>query len=86
MGIDDQGNPFTPSPDPLLEELQGYVKDVKLGDTELKADLLKPILSNEKIFAVNLYEIGLGSKIEGMFKEMIASSGAVRETLKKYLQ
>lgn len=86
MGIDDQGNPFTPSPDPLLEELQGYVKDVKLGDTELKADLLKPILSNEKIFAVNLYEIGLGSKIEGMFKEMIASRGAVRETLKKYLQ
>ncbi len=86
MGIDDQGNPFTPSPDPLLEELQGYVKDVKLGDTELKADLLKPILSNEKIFAVNLYEIGLGSKIEGMFKEMIAFSGAVRETLKKYLQ
>lgn len=85
MGIDDEGNPFTPSPDPLLEELQGYVKDVKLGDTELKADLLKPILSNEKIFAVNLYEVGLGEKIEGMFKELIAGKGAVRETLKKYL-
>lgn len=85
MGIDDDGNPFTPSPDPLLEELQGYVKDVKLGDTELKKDLLKPILSNDKIFAVNLYEVGLGEKIEGMFLELIAGKGAVRETLKKYV-
>lgn len=85
MGIDDRGNPFTPSPDPLLEELQGYLKDVKLGDTELKNDLLKPILSNEKIFAVNLYEAGLGERIEGMFRELIAGKGAVRETLKKYL-
>lgn len=85
MGIDDNGNPFTPSPDPLLEELQGYLKDVKLGDTELKKDILKPILSNDKIFAVNLYQVGLGEKIEGMFKELIAEKGAVRKTLKKYL-
>ncbi len=85
MGIDDQGNPFTPSSDPLLEELQGYVKEVKLGDKDLKKDLLKPILSNDKIFAVNLYEVGLGETIEGMFLELIAGPGAVRETLKKYL-
>lgn len=85
MGIDDQGNPFTPSPDPLLEELQGYVKNVKLGDKDIRKDTLRPILSNEKIFAVNLYEVGLGEKIEGMFTELIAGKGAVRETLKKYL-
>ncbi|MBH1941148.1 mannitol dehydrogenase family protein [Mobilitalea sibirica] len=85
MGIDDNGNEFTPSPDPLLSELQGFVKNVKLGDTNLDKDLLKPILSNDKIFAVNLYEVGLGEKIEGMFKELIADKGAVRETLKKYL-
>ncbi|HPU62576.1 MAG TPA: mannitol dehydrogenase family protein [Mobilitalea sp.] len=85
MGIDDQGSQFALSPDPLLEELQGYLKDVKLGDTELKKDILKPILSNDKIFAVNLYEVGLGEKIEGMFKELIAEKGAVRKTLKKYL-
>lgn len=85
MGIDDQGNPFMPSPDPLLKELQGYIEGVKLGDKNFKKDLLKPILSNEKIFAVNLYEVGLGEKIEGMFGELIAGKGAVRETLKKYL-
>lgn len=84
MGINDEGNEFTPSPDPMLAELQGYVKDIKLGDT-MPADVLKPILSNQKIFAVDLYQIGLGEKIEGMFQEMIAGTGAVRATLKKYL-
>jgi fructuronate reductase len=85
MGIDDEGNPFTPSPDPLLDELMGYVKDVKLGDKHVDTSILKPILSNDKIFAVNLYDVGLGEKIEGMFLELIAGKGAVRATLKKYL-
>lgn len=85
IGIDDNGNPFTPSSDPLLDELMGYVKDVKLGDTSLDKDVLKSILSNDKIFAVNLYEVGLGEKIEGMFLELIVGNGAVRDTLKKYL-
>ena len=86
MGIDDEGNPFTPSSDPLLDDLMGYVKDVKLGDSSINTSILRPILSNDKIFAVNLYEVGLGEKIEGMFLELIAGKGAVRETLKRYLK
>ena len=85
MGIDDEGNEFTPSPDPMLAELQGYVKDIQLGD-KLRKDTLKPILSNDKIFAVDLYRVGLGEKIEDMFEELIAGKGAVRATLKKYLK
>lgn len=85
MGVDDEGKDFIPSPDPLLSELQNYIKDIKLGDHKLNNDVLKQILSNEKIFAVNLYEAGLGDKIEGMFLELIAGKGAVRSTLKKYL-
>lgn len=85
MGIDDQGKEFTPSPDPLLDELQEYIKSVKLGDTSIDTSILKPILSNNKIFAVDLYEVGLGEKIEAMFSEMIAGKGAVRETLKKWI-
>ena len=85
MGIDDEGKPFSPSSDPLLDELMSYVGDVRLGDSPVDTSILKPILSNDKIFAVNLYEVGLGEKIEGMFKELMAGKGAVRETLKKYL-
>lgn len=86
MGINDEGEPFTPSPDPMLAELQGYVKSIKLGDQKLPEEALKPILSNAKIFALDLYQVGLGKKIEGMFLEMIAGTGAVRNTLKKYLE
>jgi fructuronate reductase len=85
MGIDDNGNAFTLSPDPLLPELQAQLSRVKLGDKTLKKNILKPILSNEKIFAVDLYQVGLGEKVEEMFMELIAGPGAVRATLKKYL-
>jgi fructuronate reductase len=61
------------------------VKDIKLGDQTIAKDTLKPILSNKKIFAVDLYQVGLGKKVEGMFLELIAGPGAVRVTLQKYL-
>ena len=46
---------------------------------------LKNLLSNANIFGINLYEAGIGDKIEEMFVEEIAGKGAVRNTLKKYL-
>jgi fructuronate reductase len=85
MGVDDNGDEFIPSPDPMLAEVQKHVKNYSLGDRTLPKDGLKPILSDDKIFAVNLYEAGLGEKIEAMFLELIAGKGAVRNTLKKYL-
>lgn len=85
MGIDDNGNKMELSPDPLLDMLKKYVSHIKLGSTELMGDRLKPILMNEEIFGINLYEVGLGDKIEGYFNEMISGPGAVRSTLEKYL-
>lgn len=85
MGLDDQGKEMSLSPDPLLGTLKAVVSVIKLGDMESVGDNLKPILSNTELFGVNLYEIGLGEKIEGYFKEMIAGPGAVRSTLQKYL-
>ena len=85
MGVDDEGKDFIPSPDPLLSEVAQYVREIKLGDTVLAKDALRPILSNEKIFAVDLYQVGLGEKVEGLFLELISAPGAVRTTLQKYL-
>ena len=48
-------------------------------------DALKPILKDEKIWGVNLYEVGMADKVCGYFKGMIAGPGAVRATLKKYV-
>lgn len=85
-GVDDAGCEYELSPDPLAEELKSIVSQVPLGKPELLTDQVRPILSNTNIFGVDLYEAGVGEKIEGMFKEMIAGNGSVRATLKKYMK
>ena len=47
--------------------------------------VLQPILSDAKIFGVDLYEAGLGEYVESIFTELIAGKGAVRAALKKHL-
>lgn len=84
MGIDDKGEKFTLSPDPLLEELCPYVAEIRLGDTEIE-EKIRPILESEKIFGVNLYELGMADQIVCYFKELLRKPGAIRETLKKYV-
>jgi len=85
MGLDDQGKKMNLSPDPLLDTLKKHVSSIRLGEMGSVGDSLKPILSNEEIFGVNLYHVGLGEKIEDYCKEMIAGTGAVRTTLQRYL-
>ena len=46
MGVDDQGNPFTLSPDPMLDTLRPYISGIKLGDAVDDA-LPKPILEKQ---------------------------------------
>ncbi len=82
LAVKDNGDVFTPSSDPLLAELQEILKDVKLGDSGVKLDR---ILSKEDIFGLDLTKIELGARVEQYFNEMIAGTGAVRATLKKYL-
>ena len=81
MAIDDDGKEFVPSPDPLYDQLHKYVEDIKLGDELNVHEKLEPILSNKSIFGNDLYEIGLGNKVEDYFEQMIAKPGAVRETI-----
>ena len=85
MGIDDQGNPYTLAPDPLAGEMTEILKDIEIGKPETLKDQLKPVLSNETIFFTNLYENGVGNKIEELFREMIAGKGAVRAVIDKYM-
>ena len=85
----DFGEDFTPSPDPMLEELQGKLAagGIKLCVTDATAihNAVRPILSNKEIFDCDLYEAGLGERVEAMFAELNEGPGAVRATLKKYL-
>ena len=83
---DDNGKDFELSPDPMMSELQELVKGIEFGKPESIGDRLKPLLKNRNIFGVDLYQAGLGEKIENMVREELAGVGAVRSTLQKYLR
>lgn len=85
LGIDDNGESFELSPDPMADELKKHLSGIKIGNISSYTGQLKNLLSNANIFGINLYEAGIGDKIEEMFVEEIAGKGAVRNTLKKYL-
>lgn len=84
-GIDDKGEEFELAPDPLADELHGIVSQIELGNPKADVAPIHSILANKEIFGSDLYEAGVGQKIEEIFKEEIAGVGAVRATLKKYL-
>ncbi len=85
LGVNDKMEAFELSSDPMLSELQEKLAGIKVGDVDSYKGQLKNILSNAVIFGVDLYEVGLGDKVEGMFLELIAGKDAVRNTLVKYL-
>ena len=85
LGVDDKGEKFELSSDPMLAELTAALKDVKFGEKESYTGQLKSILSNENIFGIDLYKAGIGEKIEELFVKEIAGPGAVRKTLKENL-
>ena len=83
-GIDDQGNRFELSSDPLLEQLVPMMSGYQLGDTVEKKDIL-PILKNDKIFGIDLEENKLGDKVTAYLNELLKEKRAVRKTLRKYV-
>lgn len=85
MGIDDNGNERSISPDPMLSMLQENMKGIEFKNPKSYNGQLKKILKNENIFGLNLEEAGLSDLIEKYFVEMITDTGAVRKTLEKYL-
>ena len=85
-GIKDDGTPFDPSPDPLLAELQAIVAPLEVGKPDQDYSCLKALYTRKDVFGLDLYEAGLGEKIEGLVKELFAGVGAVRSTLHKYVE
>ena len=70
--MDDELNPMPLSPDPMLEEMRAALMGITPGRPGTYGGELKSILRNPVLFAVDLYQAGLGEKIEGMFLSLIA--------------
>lgn len=85
LALDDEGKSIELAPDPMVPELREQMSTIVYGEPESLKDQLKGILSNEVIFGVNLYEAGIGEKIEQIIREEIAGPGSIRKTVQKYL-
>ena len=85
LAVGDDGLPMECSPDPRLAELQGKLASIHLGDRGPFDAVLDPILSDARIFGIDLVAHGLAGKVKTYFTEMLAGPGAVRATLKRHL-
>lgn len=85
LGLDDQGEPFDLSPDPMIPYMQEQLKGIEFGKPESLTEQLRQVLTSTELFGSDLYQAGLGEKIETMLREELAGKGAVRATLRKYL-
>ena len=81
LAIDDNGNAFEVSADPLKDDLQAKLVGIEFGKPETVTDQLDGILSNASIFGSDLTKTVLADKIKAYFKAEIAGAGAVRKTL-----
>ena len=87
LAVDDEGNPFAPSSDPLYDECHAYLEGITVGDvTTSAADALRPILSNTAIFGLDVTETPLFPRVVDYFTRMTAAPGAVRKTLNEVLE
>ena len=84
LGVDDAGEPFALSPDPLLETLREGLSGVTLGG-EIDREAVFALLGNTRIFGADLAACGLCERTAQYLQEMTAAPGAVRMTLEKYL-
>ena len=83
LAVDDFGNAFTLSPDPMLDTLCPMLTDIKVGNSSGTHEIIHPILANQTIFGVDLYQVGMGELVEKYFDEMLQGNGAVKKTLEK---
>ena len=85
-GVDDEGNAFERSSDPMLDELTAAMEGIGFGSTaEQVHEKVEPILRNAAIFGSDLYQAGIGERIEELLVEELEGPGAVRKVLVKYL-
>ena len=74
-GVDDEGNAFTPSPDPRMEEVRARMAN----------GLSDELLSDVTLFGHDLVANGMAPVVRAKFSEMMQGKGAVRRALKKVL-
>ena len=81
MALNDNGEAFTLSPDPLLEEVLPIANQLSLEEEQDVASIIEPLLKNEKIFGLDLTETVLSDKVVAYVTALTNGKGAIRKTL-----
>ena len=82
LAVDDNGNAFELSSDPLLEEVKAILSGITLGSSKEECEpKVKKLLCNEKIFGFNVVDSPLYEKVLADFVQLISAKGKVRETI-----
>ena len=68
LAVDDNGNAFEVSADPLKDDLQAKLATIKFGAPDSCTDQLDSILSNASIFGSDLTKTVLADKVKAYFK------------------
>jgi len=85
LAVDDNGQAFELSPDPLAESAHADLAGVKFAQP-LKGGELDKILSREDIWGYNVLKSSLKDAVICAFESMNAGPGAVRATLHKVVE
>nr|MCR5287919.1 mannitol dehydrogenase family protein [Saccharofermentans sp.] len=85
LAVDDSGNAFELSSDPLADFFRNELKaqGITYGMTESVSGRLSGILANETVFGTDINKTGLTPVIEGYLDALLSGPGAVRNTLHK---
>ncbi len=86
LAVDDAGNAFELSGDPMLPALLPLMAAYRLGEkpaTEQVKAHLEGLLRNEKVFGVDLIRAGLADRVCALFADMLEGKGAVRAALRR---
>jgi fructuronate reductase len=86
LGIDDAGKAYQLESDPLKSLLVKCGATAQLGD-QGSSQAFRPLISHADIMGRDLYgHSGIGQRLQKMAGEMLEGQGAVRKTVKRYLQ
>lgn len=82
-GINDLGEKFELSPDPLLVTLVPKFMNFQFGD-QVQTQEIESFLRDKSIFGVDLFEIGLAENVWNAYQALSAQPGAVRRALHQF--
>ncbi len=86
LAVNDKGEPFEVSPDPLKDEFQSRLSGIVWNDPASYRGQLRPLLANESVFHVDYTQTSLADRIESYFVRLLGGPGSARRLLEDELK